>query len=136
MGVSLRRDSIDLGIVIADSERSLAFYRDLLGFEHEGDIPMPIGDGGTMHRLWCGTTLVKLVKLDSVPPTAAPGGIAGATGYRYFTMQVDNLEEITEECRDAGVPIVVEPTEVRPGVRIVMVEDPDGNWVEFVDAGA
>ena len=136
MGVSLRKDSIDLGIVITDSERSLAFYRDLLGFEHEGDIPMPIGDGGTMHRLLCGTTLVKLVKFDTDPPAAVPGGITGATGYRYFTMQVDNLEQIAADCREAGVRVLVEPTEIRPGVRIVMVADPDGNWVEFVDAGA
>ncbi len=135
MGVSLRKDSIDLGIVITDSERSLAFYRDVLGFEHEGDIPMPIGDGGTMHRLLCGTTLVKLVKFDSDPPAAVPGGITGATGYRYFTMQVDNLEEIVGECRNAGARVLIEPTEVRPGVRIVMVADPDGNWVEFVDSG-
>ena len=135
MGVSLRKDSIDLGIVITDSERSLAFYRDLLGFDHEGDIPMPIGDGGTMHRLWCGSTLVKLVKLDTVPPPAVPGGIAGATGYRYFTMQVDNLDELAADCSEAGVQVLVPPTEIRPGVRIVMVEDPDGNWVEFVDTG-
>ncbi len=107
MGVSLRKDSIDLGIVITDSERSLGFYRDLLGFTHEGDIPMPIGDGGTMHRLWCGTTLVKLVKFDRVPPPAAPGGITGATGYRYFTLQVDNLEEITEQLLvPLGIPLV------------------------------
>ena len=96
---------------------------------------MPIGDGGTMHRLLCGTTLVKLVKFDSDPPAAVPGGITGATGYRYFTMQVDNLEEIVRECRDAGARVLIEPTEVRPGVRIVMVADPDGNWVEFVDSG-
>jgi len=134
VAVSLRKDSIDLGIVITDSERSLAFYRDILGFEHVGDTPMPIGDGGTMHRLLCGSTLVKLVKFDTAPPaTAAPGGITGATGYRYFTMQVTNLDEITSECRDAGTKILIDPVEIRPGVRIAMVADPDGNWVEFVD---
>ena len=34
----------------------------------------------------------------------------------------------------AGVPIVSPVVEVRPGLRIMMVEDPDGNWVELIQA--
>ncbi len=133
MGVQLNKDSIDLGIVITDSEASLAFYRDLLGFEHVADTPMPGAMAGTMHRLLCGTTLVKLVKLDEVPEARpAKGGIGGATGYRYFTMQVSNLAEITEAVEAAGYKVRMGNVEIRPGVSISMVEDPDGNWVEFV----
>jgi len=134
MGVELRKDSIDLGIVVKESERSLAFYRDLLGFEHIADTPMPGAFAGMMHRLRCGTTVIKLVKLDTDPPAQArPGGIGGATGFRYFTMQVSNLAEITDACRAAGAPVLVASAEIRPGVSISMVADPDGNWVEFVD---
>ncbi|MGI9616596.1 MAG: VOC family protein [Acidimicrobiales bacterium] len=134
MGVKLAKNSIDLGIVISDSEASLAFYRDLLGFEHVADTPMPAGMNGTMHRLNCGETLVKLVKLDEVPEARpAKGGIAGATGYRYFTMQVANLAEITAAVNDAGHKVRIDCAEIRPGVSISMVEDPDGNWVEFVE---
>lgn len=135
MGVQLAKSAIDLGIVITDSERSLAFYRDLLGFEHVADIPMPLGGGGTMHRLNCGDTLVKLVKFDDNPPPAVAGGITGAAGFRYFTMIVSNLAEIMAECEAAGVKVAVSMREVRPGVSIGMVEDPDGNWVEFVQQG-
>lgn len=134
MGVNLRKDSIDLGIVVKDSEASLAFYRDVLGFEHVADTPMPAGMNGTMHRLMCGSTLVKLVSLDETPTESAPpGGIAGATGYRYFTMQVTNLAEITDACRAAGAKVVIDQAEIRDNVTISMVTDPDGNWVEFVD---
>jgi len=134
MGVELRKESIDLGIVVKESDRSLAFYRDLLGFEHVADTPMPGAFAGTMHRLRCGTTMIKLVKLDNEPPAESPpGGIGGATGLRYFTMQVTNLAEITEACRVAGAPVLVANSEIRPGVTISMVADPDGNWVEFVD---
>jgi catechol 2,3-dioxygenase-like lactoylglutathione lyase family enzyme len=133
MAVELRKDSIDLGIVVKDSAAALAFYRDLLGFEHVADIPMP-GLDGTMHRLRCGTTTVKLVKLAENPSVEAPpGGIGGATGYRYFTIQVTNLAEVTQQCKDAGVRVLVDGAEIRPGLSITMVEDPDGNWVEFVD---
>lgn len=132
MGVQLAKSAIDLGIVISDSERSLAFYRDLLGFEHVADTPMPIAGGGTMHRLNCGDTLLKLVKLNNDPEGNGSGGIGAATGLRYFTMIVSNLEEIMAQCEAAGTKVAVPLTEVRPGVSIGIVEDPDGNWVEFV----
>jgi len=136
MGVQLAKQAIDLGIVIRDSEASLRFYRDTLGFDHVADIPMPLGGGGTMHRLQCGETLVKLVKFDEVPPAAnPPGGLSTATGFRYFTMIVTNLAEMMRACEAAGYKVVVSTREARPGVTIGMVEDPDGNWVEFVQNG-
>ena len=63
MGIQLRKDSLDLGIVMRNKERSLAFH--------------------------CG----------------------------------------------AGTTIVVDNVELRPGLMVSMVEDPDGNWVEFIDPG-
>ncbi|MFN0026765.1 MAG: VOC family protein [Acidimicrobiales bacterium] len=136
MGVQLAKNAIDLGIVIRDSEASLRFYRDTLGFEHVADMPMPLGGGGTMHRLNCGDTLVKLVKFDKVPEAANPGGgIVGASGFRYFTMIVTNLAEVMQTVAEAGYKVVISMREARPGVTIGMVEDPDGNWVEFVQNG-
>jgi glyoxylase I family protein len=133
MGVQLSRSAIDLGIVVRDSRRSLAFYRDLLGFTHEGDMAMPVGSGGTMHRLRCGDSLVKLVKFDAVPEDSAPsGGIDAATGLRYLTIHVTNLDELVHKLSGAKVKVVVAATEIRSGVRIAMVRDPDGNLVEFV----
>ena len=132
MGAVLGKDSIDLGIVVTDSAKALAFYRDTLGLEHVADMPLSTA-GGTMHRLMCGTTVIKLVVLDEVPAErAAPGGIQGATGYRYWTITVSNLEEVVRQCRDAGYKIALDIREARPGLRIAMVEDPDGNWVECI----
>lgn len=45
MTIAITKDSIDLGIVTRDSEKLLAFYRDTLGLEFEGEMPMP--GGGT-----------------------------------------------------------------------------------------
>jgi len=134
MAVQLAKSAIDLGIVITDSEKALAFYVGVLGFEHQADTPMPIGGGGTMHRLMCGDSMIKLVNLTNTPQAAAPGGIPGATGMRYFTMQVTNLTEMMAACAEAGVTIAVPESEIRPGISIGMVEDPDGNWVEFVQS--
>ena len=133
MGAKLTKDSIDLGIIVEDAERSLAFYRDTLGLKYEAAMPMP--DGSVMHRLLCGTTVIKVRQLPAPPPAlAAPGGIGGATGYRYWTISVSNIKELVDECAAKGYKIAVGVREFRPGVTIAIVEDPDGNWVEFLQA--
>ena len=124
------KDSIDLGIVVSDPEKSLAFYRDILGFVENGTMAMP--GGGKMYRLLCGTTVIKLVHAANDPQAAAGGGINGARGYRYFTISVSNLEEITAHIASSGYKVAVPSTEIRPGISISIVEDPDGNWVEFL----
>lgn len=132
MGVALSKDSIDLGIIVEDEERALHFYRDTLGFDYQG--AMTMGDGSVMHRLMCGTSLIKVRQLKPAPAAkSAPGGVGAATGYRYWTISVSNLDALTKQCADAGYKVTVEPREIRPGVRIAMVEDPDGNWVEFLE---
>src|SRR5437762_13712722 len=131
MPLKLTKDSIDLGIVTNDPAKALAFYRDVLGFEDAGETPMP---GGMMHRLLCGTSTIKLVTPKKAPPATAPGGgIQGATGYRYWTISVSNLAELVQQCETASVKVVVPITELRPGITIAIVEDPDGNWVEFLE---
>lgn len=133
MGVQLTKDSIDLGIVTNNADALIAFYRDVLGFKDEGTLPMP---GGSMQRLICGTSTIKIVSMKRpVEATASPGGIGGATGYRYWTMHVSNLAEMVAACEAAQITVAVPITELRPGVTLAIVEDPDGNWVEFVQAG-
>ena len=46
---------------------------------------------------------------------APPGGIRGATGYRYWTITIDNLEQSVNACKDAGYKVVVPDTEFRAG---------------------
>ena len=134
MALEITKDSIDLGIITTDAEKSLAFYRDTLGLADDGSMDMP--GGGKMVRLSCGTTTIKIVVNGREPKaSAAPGGIGGATGFRYFTISVSNLAAATQECADAGYKIAVPVTELRPGITISIIEDPDGNWVELLQMG-
>ena len=134
MTMKITKDSIDLGIVVSDGDKALAFYRDTLGLEPAGEMPM--GGGSVMHRLTCGTSTIKIVVPGKTPPaTAPPGGINGSTGYRYWTISLSNLDEVVGDCERGGYKVAVPVTEIRPGIKIAIVEDPDGNWVEFLDAG-
>jgi catechol 2,3-dioxygenase-like lactoylglutathione lyase family enzyme len=78
--------------------------------------------------------MVKLIDAGTSLDKAAAGGITGACGYRYCTINVSNVEEIAEKCAEAGYVVAVKPLVIRPGVTICIVEDPDGNWVEFLRA--
>jgi catechol 2,3-dioxygenase-like lactoylglutathione lyase family enzyme len=130
--MKLTSAGVDIGIVVRDGAAALAFYRDLLGMRHEGDNPVPFG--GQMHRLFAGETMVKIVVPDEPPPVdAADGGIPAATGIRYLTLSVSNLDEILDACEAASVPIVRPATTMGAGVRIAIVADPEGNLVEFLE---
>ena len=58
MEVKVAKDAIDLGIVTTNGPAMLAFYRDVLGFVHEGDIAMEHVGIKVMHRLWFGQSLI------------------------------------------------------------------------------
>ena len=134
MGVQLKKPAIDIGIVTTRGDAMLAFYRDVLGLQYLREMPMP-GGQGVMHQLMCGDSMVKLVVLDSTPEVAPKGGIPGATGYRYWTITIDNLADVMAQVEAAGHKVIVRARELRPGVTIGMVADPDGNWVEFLSVG-
>jgi catechol 2,3-dioxygenase-like lactoylglutathione lyase family enzyme len=132
MGTTFTKASIDLGIVVHDLDAALTFYRDVLGLEYQGQNPVP--GGGTMHRLLVGSSMVKLLLVDPSPTaTSPPGGLRGATGYRYFTLSVANLDGLLNACVAAGRRVVMAAREVAPGARIAIVEDTEGNWVEFLE---
>jgi catechol 2,3-dioxygenase-like lactoylglutathione lyase family enzyme len=121
---------VDVGIIVRDSDTALAFYRDTLGLESVGDFEFP---GGVMHRLTWGESLVKLTRLHEAPADSNPsGGHQAATGIRYLTLVVPDLDAVVARCEAAGYRITVPRRQVRPGVEIAFVADPDGNPVEFL----
>ncbi len=132
MTLAITKDSIDLGIVVRDIDAALGFYRDTLGLPFEAELDMP--GGMKMYRLLAGSTVVKLLTLAQAPEASpAPGGIQGATGYRYWTITISNLDEAIEAAKAGGRNVPLGPVEVRPGIRIAMIEDPEGNWVELLE---
>ena len=131
MTMKLAKSALDLGVVTADGDRALGFYRDTLGLAVEGEIPFP--GIGVVKRLPCGESVIKLLVLDAAPPErAATGGFTRQTGYRYCTISVENLDDVVAACRRDGHPIPIEIRDLRPGVRVAMVEDPDGNTIELM----
>ncbi len=128
MGMHAAKPCIDIGILVSDIKKSLAFYQDLLGLKKIGEMPVPFGH---MHRLGFGDSFVKLIDPKKVPP---PGelGLTKSLGFRYLTFQISNIDEVCAACEKAGLAFDIPKQELMPGVTIAMVRDPDGNVVEFV----
>lgn len=123
------KDSLDLGVVVSDVQASLAFYKDLLGLKFIEELPVWFG---TMYRLRFGNSDFKLIQPKEVPPRG-PVGLDTQLGLRYVTFVVGNLEELCQNLQEKKVSFYLSPREIRPGVKIAMVLDPDGNVVEFVE---
>ena len=135
---------LEFGLAVEDMDRTLAFYRDVLGMEPVGEVEEP---GVRMCRLRFGNSILKLTRWDPLPAQQNPPG--RALGYRYVSFRVRNLDEVVEACERAGVefrdtnsPMTIGQSvsgrvvHFIPGVDCVIVFDPEGNVVEFVQGSA
>ena len=123
------KNSLDLGVIASDIKASLHFYQDLLGLEFVGTMPLWFG---TMHRLRFGESDFKIIEPKEVPPVGSLG-LENQLGFRYVTFVIENLTELCNDLKENGIEFTLPEREIRPGVRIAMVKDPDGNIVEFVE---
>jgi catechol 2,3-dioxygenase-like lactoylglutathione lyase family enzyme len=54
-------------------------------------------------------------------------------GLEHICLAVNGLDAAAGELRSKGVRFVVEPTQLRPGVRYAFIEAPDGVRIELID---
>jgi glyoxylase I family protein len=127
--MELAKDSLDLGILVSDINTSLKFYQDLLGLKFIEKIPVWFG---TMYRLRFGNSDFKLIDPKNKPPKG-PVGLDTQIGFRYVTFVIKNISKVCEELKKKGIEFEIPEKKIRPGVKIAMVRDPDGNIVEFVE---
>lgn len=133
MTAKLSSDAIEIGVVVRDADRSLEFYRDILGLPYLGDLDFGVA---RMWRFQAGTSVLKLLRFHEEPTEANPPGEANATGYRYMSLFVSNIEDLVAEVAQFGGKVAIPVTEFQPGSRFAFVEDPEGNRIELLDVAA
>lgn len=123
--------ALDIGIVTAEGERMLDFYTRVLGLEPAGEVSF--AGLGVVHKLRWGASQVKLLVLERPAAQRNPGGgFTAASGLRYCCFTVDDIDAVVGSCQQYGCAVIASVRELRPGVRAAMVEDPDGNAIEFM----
>jgi glyoxylase I family protein len=130
--IRIAKSAIDMGIVTRDAAPMVDFYHGLLGLPLAGEIQIP--GTGRIVRLQCGDSVIKLFVLDRAPCADRPAdGYLSTSGLRYFTITIGNIRETIEACRRAGVGIVTDIVQPRPGLLAAMIADPDGNTIELME---
>lgn len=120
-----------LTLITADIERSIAFYRDVLGLGIVRDAPSD-DDPDTRH-VWFGAvdgTPGRLLSVMEYPQL--PAGAVGTGSTHHFALAVESSEEL-DAWRDYLMGADVQCSDVfdRGGFRSLYVRDPDGHVVEI-----
>ena len=145
-----------VGLAVSDLDRSIAFYKDVLGFQ-------VLRKTDSSAYLNLGTDLLELNQ--GTGPTSPPASKAseawlremcGSPGLRHLGFRVDDLEKIVERLRENCVEMIVPTRDFKPNIehaespteeklrrasrpqgsdswRIVMFSDPDGIILEFIE---
>ena len=119
-----------------DPEASLAFYRDILGFEVRLDV-----GGGKMRWITVGPPNQPATSIVLHPPAADPGTtdderrtiaemMAKGT-YAIIVLGTKDLDGTFDRLQASAAEIVQEPTEQPYGVRDCAVRDPAGSMIRI-----
>ena len=116
-----------VSVIVADTERSLSFYRDLLGLPVDASRP-DLGYPGAWLQL--GAQQIHLLQVPNPDPTDARPAHGGRD--RHLALSVRDLDRIIERLNSAGIGYTLS----RSGRRALFCRDPDANALEFVELGA
>jgi catechol 2,3-dioxygenase-like lactoylglutathione lyase family enzyme len=139
--------TIGIGVVVADLERSLDFYVNGIGMVKAGSFT--INDefskrSGLANGASAAVTILKLEnspeatdwKLMSFNKKAShpkPKFIQDDTGMQYITINVKALKPIIERLKQMKVPFLGStPTPLNDKAHFVLVQDPDGTFIELI----
>ena len=119
---------------VGDLERSLAFYRDLLGMQLLRKKDYPSGRFTLAFVGYGGEAETAVLELTHNWDTDR---YEIGTGFGHVALGVDDVYRTCTELRDKGARIVREPGPMKHGTtEIAFVEDPDGYRVELIQTRA
>jgi catechol 2,3-dioxygenase-like lactoylglutathione lyase family enzyme len=122
-----------ISIGVADLQRSLAFYRDRLGFPTEGIVGEEFENGAVVFIDLEGGMRLALWPLASMAAdTGMPVGGAPSVTLGYMTSTRQEVDAGIALAREAGARIIKEPVDTPWGGYSGYFADPDGHLWEVV----
>ena len=135
-----------VGIGVSNLERSLRFYRDLLGFTWEHELEVEGEPTDTLLRLR-GTKLhaeyltrdgvrIELLHFASPPAPPRPERPMNQYGLTHLSFRVTDMDAVLDALRAAGERVLEETVIRFPEWQSAacMILDPDGQLIELVQA--
>ena len=113
-----------------DLARTLAFYRDRLGFRLTFSYPEEGVPAFAALQLGEGAELALADVADPAAVHLHGKTVRPATGHGFeLCVYADDVDAAVQALRAAGVPVLAEPADQPWGDRMAYVEDPEGNPV-------
>jgi catechol 2,3-dioxygenase-like lactoylglutathione lyase family enzyme len=120
--------SASVRYMVSDVDRSIAFYRDVLGFKLEQQM------GPAFARMSHADLVLWLAGPTSSAARPMPDGRQpGPGGWNRFVIEVADIERVVADARAAGATFRNEVI-TGPGGQQVVLDDPDGNPIELFRA--
>jgi len=122
-------------VSVTDVDKSLAFYRDLLGFPFLGRLNYDNAVGLVIDFLDIGNNAILEIFSFTKEPTK-PGELLlddTQLGMRHMAFKVKSVDATATRLMKAGVEFTLEPTDATGGVRIAFFKDPDGALIEILE---
>ena len=117
------RAILHASVIVADTEKSLAFYCGVLGLQRCTDRP-DLGYPGAW--LQVGEQQIHLLELPNPDPVTGRPAHGGRD--RHTALAVSDFDELARRLDEAGIAY----TRSRSGRRALFCRDPDGNALEFI----
>jgi len=146
MGIASIQRLTHIGIGVTDLDRSLHYYRDLLGFTEEHALRVEGEPTDTLLRLR-GTKLhavylsrdgvrIELLHFESPPAPAKSPRVMNEPGLTHLSFRVADLQAVLTTLREAGERVLEETVLDFPQFQsaAAFVADPDGQLIELVQA--
>ena len=133
------------GLVVADLDRALHFWCDVLGFKvvKQMDESGPYIDAMMGLRDVRVTTaklaapdgnLIELLRFHSHPDQPRWNGTPHTTGFTHIALTVDNLAQLVLKLTQAGVSFPAPPQHSPDGtVKVIYAQGPEGVLLELVE---
>ena len=138
-----------VAIGVTDPDRSLAFYRDVVGLtlcmdtEEKGEGPPPVHRRAIYFR-WKPESIEGFIVLDhhfNHPPKSQASEMF-EVGFHHIAFAVDDVEVIHKRALQSGTEVIRSPIaregfywgmpgDDKPAVITLLIKDPDGNIVQF-----
>ena len=113
-------------ILPGDFERSMAFYKDVLGFRLVSRMQVQTGALKEIAYLQLGDTVIELLNVKNPTPMSA----SMTVGYRAIALEVESMERAITYLRDHGVYVTWGPIDLGTAIR-AEITDPDGLPIEL-----
>lgn len=115
-------------IRILDADKSLKFYQDILGLKLNRTMELP---DCTLYFLRDGVSDVEIELTHN--HTAPEGGYNLGSNFGHLALGVENMDKFTKILESSGLEYTRAPFEIKPGLKIAFITDPDGIAIELIE---